>query len=221
MAGRSKLDEPTVNRYINIYKLGRKMPHVRVAKIRKGLVLVDGWHRIAALEMLGETSVSVEIVETNEKEAHYMAAMANIGHGLPLKSTEVREVFRAYMRAGKYLTKDETWLEEELKSYRKIAAEIGGLKSYSTIRSWMKADFPKTTRQYGSEETRKGKGGLPDNMENTFGIMAVKSLDEALAYFRCNSNEASRSKIIEYTEVVLKEMKKDKSVEPVLPNDDF
>jgi len=98
---------------------------------------------------------------------------------------------------------------------------IGGLKSYSTIRSWMKADFPKTARQYSAEETRKGKGGLTDNMKNAFEITAVKSLDEALAYFRCNNNEASRSKIIEYTEEVLKEMKKDKRVEPVSPNDDF
>jgi hypothetical protein len=125
------------------------------------------------------------------------------------------------VRAGKYLTKDETWLDEELKSYRKIAAEIGGLKSYSTIRHWMKADFPKIARQYSGEETRKGKGGLPDDMKNTFEITAVKSLDEVLAYFRCNNNEASRSKIIEHTEEVLKEMKKDKPVESVLSNDDF
>jgi hypothetical protein len=51
---------------------------------------------------------------------------------------------------------------------------IGGLKSYSTIRSWMKADFPKTARQYSAEETRKGKGGLPDDMKNTFEITGSK-----------------------------------------------
>src|SRR5690242_16036490 len=66
---RKKLDKGTVSRYASSYNSGCKMPPVTVAKIRLGFVLVDGFHRIAALEKLGVDTVAADIVEATMDKA--------------------------------------------------------------------------------------------------------------------------------------------------------
>lgn len=202
---RKNLDNGIIKRYASVYKAGDAMPPVTVARIGQGLVLVDGWHRIAALKSLGCPEVSAVIKEATEAEARWMAAKANTEHGLQLKSSELRAVFRVYVRAGKYRGVG----QGKPKSYRQIASELGGQKSYSTIRNWMKKDFRRISKQYGNEEPQRGQGGLPDtHTGNHFVMTARAALDDALTAFRCVDDDPyQRGELIEHTERILTAMK--------------
>lgn len=79
------------------------MPPLTVARVGPRLVLVGGWHRLAALEAEGIHEAEVQMVEAREEELPWLAAKENLSHGLPLKGPEVREAFRAYVRAKQYL----------------------------------------------------------------------------------------------------------------------
>lgn len=154
---RRKLNDGAVANYTNVYKAGGTMPPLRVARLPGGtLMLVDGWHRLAALKALGEAHVTAEIVETTESGARWEAARANLKHGVPYRSTEFRDVFRAYVSARQHRDKRGT-----PKSYRDIAQEIGGTRSYSTVRNWMLKDFPKIAAEMAGADT-SGTGGLID-----------------------------------------------------------
>jgi len=206
---RIKLDEGIVSRYLAVYKSGNAMPPIKLAKVRGTLLLVDGWHRLAAFEQLGEsTKIAAEIIEATETEALWLAAEANLQHGLPLKTSEIREAFRAYVKAKKH--RNERGFP---KPYRQIAQELGGLKHYGTIRNWMIKDFPRIAKQYGSEETPSGKGGLMDgkmrigSLEDT----ARNALSAALAAFRGIDDPKQRGMVIRQTESTLDEMKSGKA----------
>jgi ParB-like chromosome segregation protein Spo0J len=59
---RKKLDAHTVSRYASAFSSGRPMPPIKVARIEGALVVVDGWHRLAALERIGRHEVEAEIM---------------------------------------------------------------------------------------------------------------------------------------------------------------
>jgi hypothetical protein len=179
---RLKLDESIVGRYLAVYKSGHPMPPIKLAQVNGTLLLVDGWHRLAALEQLNESrTIDAEIIEATEREAFWLAAEANLQHGLPLKTVEIREAFRVYIKAKKHRNE-----HGSLKSYRQIAQELGGLKHYGTIRNWMINDFPRIAAQYGPEEAPSGKGGLMDNRTRTgsFEGTARDALSTAITAFR-------------------------------------
>jgi hypothetical protein len=205
---RLKLDEGIVGRYLAVYKSGNPMPPIKLAQVNGTLLLVDGWHRLAALELLNESrTIDAEIIEATETEAFWLAAEANLQHGLPLKTVEIREAFRAYIKAKKHRNE-----HGSLKSYRQIAQELGGLKHYGTIRNWMINDFPRIADQYGPEEAPSGKGGLMDNRTRTgsFEATASNALSTAITAFRGITEPTLRGMVIKQTEAVLDEMKSGK-----------
>lgn len=206
---RQKLDKVTVHKYANVYKSGSTMPPVKVARIKDGLVLTDGWHRIAALESLGKITVRAQVVETTAKEARWMAAKANTEHGLPLKASEVREVFRAYVRAGKYKTS-----QGKLKSLRDISTELSGLRTHNTIRNWMKKDFPKIAMKYQADEPDRGQGGLAEISVENHMTTASDALATALAASRFVNDPLDRGRLIKQAEELLKVIKEGKPWEP-------
>lgn len=201
---RDKLDDKTVNGYAKKYSSGVDMPPVKIAKVNGTLVLVDGFHRIAALEKIGRPMVKAQIEEADKRQALWMAAKANLEHGLPLKPKESLNVFKAYMRAKRYKHDN-----GRLKSYREIALELGGLRAYTTIRNWMSKYFPSVASQYGrDEDTGNSKA---DWTGTTTGISFVKTsvqaLDQALAAFRGIESPPERGKVIDHAERIITKMK--------------
>jgi hypothetical protein len=139
------LDRGTVKKYASVYRADIEMPPVKVANLKGALILVDGWHRVAARESLGEQDVeAIEIPASSEKEVRWLAAQANLEHGLPLKPKQYREVFRAYVKARRHRNENGSF-----KSYREIATELGGARGHTTIRNWMEQDFPGLFRAMG------------------------------------------------------------------------
>jgi hypothetical protein len=196
---RKKLDSQTVSRYAAAYSAGRPMPPIKVALIEDARVVVDGWHRLAALEKIGRCKVQAEIVKATAREALWLAAQANLQHGLPLKSPEVRAAFRAYIKAQQHRGP-----RGNLKSYRQIAQELGGLRRYTTIRNWMKRDFRKIFDAMGGDEPLGETGGLRDVPVVDFATTAKKALDEALAASKGVTSPAARCELVEHAKQVLK-----------------
>lgn len=152
---RQRLDPITITRYANAIRSGQELPPIQVALVQGVLILVDGFHRVAAHESLGATEVQAEVTEASFEDALWMAAKANLQHGLPLKPSEVRQVFRVFIR-----TKQHHKGRGKLKSYREIGAELG--RPHTTIRGWMSKDFPRIFAKYSGNEEFKGEGGLMD-----------------------------------------------------------
>ena len=100
---RQRVDEATVARYANILAEGVAMPPIRVASVNGVLVLVDGWHRVAAHDRRGLREIEAEVIKATASEAQWMAAAANLSHGLPLRRAEIRTAFQALIRARQHI----------------------------------------------------------------------------------------------------------------------
>lgn len=202
---RRKLDAAQVDKLAGVYLSGRPVQPIKVALVKGSMVpiLIDGWHRVAALEKIGRDTTTAEVIETTEREATWLAAAANLEHGLPLKSGELRSVFRSYVRARKHITS-----KGKFKSYRDIAPEIG--KPANTIHRWMHEDFPQVAAKMGGDENFKGKGGLAELPARPLPSVAntQAALQVALENFKAVQCPRARGDLIALAERVAEEMKK-------------
>lgn len=198
---RKQLCPSTVNRYASAIKAGQELPPLQVALVDGVPCLVDGYHRAAAIESLGILVAEAAITTTTKDEARWMAAKANLTHGLPLKSSELRTAFQVYIR-----TKQHRLGRGRMKSYRDIAQELG--RSHNTIRNWMAEDFPKLFNQYGGNPSG-GDGGLhPLSAPLPAGAKAaISHLEEARQVFQettCSATrEAFKSHLLQFAQDLL------------------
>lgn len=149
---RNRLNARAVGRYATQYKAGGDLGPVELADIEGRLVLLNGWHRMAALERLERDTVQATITPMSESEARWRAAIANADHGVPLNKSEHVNVFKAYVRSRKHWKRKGVY-----KSYREIADDLNGMRSYGTIRRWMEKHFPIIFRAMGNEEMPAGE----------------------------------------------------------------
>lgn len=151
---RRLIDPGTVGRYARVIAAGEIMPPITLARMNGALILVDGWHRLAAHDEAGKAVVVATIITATPREALWLAAQANLRHGLPLKTSEMRAVFRAFIHARRHRKTG----QQHPMSYRSIAAALNGVVTHGTVRNWMMRDFPMIAAEY-SEEDPRGKGG--------------------------------------------------------------
>lgn len=197
---RKKLDEPTVRRYVGVYTSGKAMPPVKVAKVNGVPVLVDGWHRVAALERMGAADVDAEVTTMAKSAAIWTAASANMEHGKPLAKSEVREVYKRYMK-----TKQHKKADGSLKSYRDIGRELG--QGHTTIRNWELKHFPATARGRGMGDTHptyEPVDSVSDRGERREAEVAMAALAAA---FSRSSDPGVRGDIVESVGLLLKTLK--------------
>ncbi|MEW9902673.1 ParB N-terminal domain-containing protein [Pseudomonas putida] len=198
---RKKLCPKTVARYATAIKAGQQLPPLQVAVVDGVPCLVDGYHRAAALESLGHLEADASITEATREEAQWMAAKANLTHGLQLKPSEMREVFRVYVRTGRHRKS-----RGRLKSYRDIGLELG--RPHTTIRNWMEKDFRKIFNQYGGSSCDADGGchQLPPPIPATTKAV-VSHLDSARQAFQeatCPvAREAFKNRLRDLAEAVL------------------
>ncbi len=199
MQVRAKTDPGTVKRYAQAMKAGATFPPLLVAEVGAALVLVDGFHRVAALQALRRReALAVVIPAASLKEARWLAGRANLEHGLQLKPSERRRVLAAYVGAGQHRR------GREFKSYREIAADVGGLP-HSTVRNWIRKDFPSVfARMAGSEEDGWGVGGLPEPepAERVFARRVLEALDDAAAALPGVTDPQARWAMLEKVEAL-------------------
>jgi hypothetical protein len=148
---------------------GAEFPTVVLAHINGSLYLVDGWHRIEASLLNDHLLIWAVISEMTLDEARWEAAKANTIHGLPLKTKELREVFRAFID-----TRQHEHGSEKLMPYREIAKRIG--KGFSTIRNWMRADYPMLFRKYQQMANGASEAGEFDREEKAMQRRLTKAV---------------------------------------------
>lgn len=150
---RHKLDAGAVRRYRDMTQAGKEPPPIKVGRLPDGrLFLVDGWHRLEAGAVQLSTplagtgnDVLALVADLSEAEVRWESARANMDHGVPLKRSELRRVFGAFIRAGKHKKP-----RGGLLSYRELSKALG--IGHTTLRNWMMQDFPATARDMGGTE---------------------------------------------------------------------
>jgi len=182
---RNKIDRSAVNDYKNTYKNGGKMPPIKVALVGGALRLVDGWHRLEALRLLGRSDVDAVVTPMTMSEARWAAAIANFANGVRLKPKDIRNIFNAYITSRQHYKAN-----GNLKSYRDIAADLNGRVNHRTVNRWMEVDHPKiakamSERYGGKEEMGRYHDGEPPKPDHITSLqVAMESIDNALAEAR-------------------------------------
>lgn len=149
MQPRLTISEDAIRRYKDTLRANpRAFPPILLADIgttketwrgeERALVVVDGWHRFRAHGELGKDRIQARVIQCSTEHARWIAALANMHHGLPLKRGDQRRVFRRYVEAGQNRHPDGS-----PKSYRAIVEDLSGLRAANTIHGWMQQDFPK------------------------------------------------------------------------------
>lgn len=197
---RAKMDPATVRRYANILRSGTEMPPVRVAIVDGVPVLVDGHHRVAAHESVGRSIVRAVIVTASASVARWLAAAANLEHGVPLKPGEVREAFRAFIQARKHVLKG----RRRVMSTRDIAKELGGV-THTTIHRWLKKDFPRLARECGGGPgPTSNKPPAPDGQQQMHFADAMNAVSQVRVTGRAIRDPELRGRLIAALEDGLK-----------------
>jgi hypothetical protein len=214
---RKQTDSRLVERYAAKMKDGETFPPLTVAKVAGVLYLIEGFHRLAAIEKLPDGSAEFSpptanaiVIECTEAEAAGLAAESNLRHGQPLKPRDANKVFELYMKAGKYKN-----ARGGYKSYRTIANEIGGMKSHVTVRKWMKKDHREIARAMGGNDPVAG-GGPRDRVveENALVVAAIQDVRNAVLRCLAIPEPAERQRVIEATAAGLGEMRGEKPLKP-------
>jgi hypothetical protein len=113
---------------------GQDIEPVKVARVGRGRYLVDGWHRLEALESTGETHVDAVVARMDEREAVLCSLTANASHGKQLSRADKNAALVTFVEHGAHLDAHGT-----PKSSRDIRDELRGIYSHSTIWSKLKA----------------------------------------------------------------------------------
>lgn len=192
---RTRIDGGTVRSYATAMRSGANFPPVVLARIEGALYLVDGWHRLEAAKLNGEAVIAATVSGMSEAEAQVAAALANLTHGLPLKSREVRNVFRTYIRSGHHRR------GRGFKSYRDIATDLANRVTHNTVRNRMRQDFPGVFRAMGGLDPLPETGGGRGMPVITPLDSAKASLDQAAAEARRLSPKDRRALLAHLREV--------------------
>lgn len=210
---RTRMNRGKVQEYARAMVAGVEFEPVTVADVKGVLYLTDGWHRVAALEANGEAEVTAEVHAMTWAEAQMAAFTANLKHGLPLKASEKREVFRRYMKAGLWRN-----AKGRPKSSREIAGDLSGIMTHTTVLNRIRADFPRLARHWTGEGPegaamgglREAEGDTPDALEETRG-----RLREALALSRGVTCPEERGELLDELERLRQEVEAARPWTPV------
>lgn len=168
-------------------------------------MLVDGWHRVSAYERCGIESIEARFIVATASEAKWLAAHANLTHGLPLKPREVRTAFRAFIRARRHLLPVNRKGDRQcIHSYRDIARVFGGFVTHHTIRNWMIRDFPKIASRMGGEAAPFAEQPGIDDPQEGFAQAAQDALANALAASRGVTDPERRGHLAHEAERIAK-----------------
>lgn len=201
---RNNLDQKLVRQYATAMTNGAEFPPIHLAKIQDALIIVDGWHRHAALHSLGERDVLAKVTTMTQDEALRASALANTKHGKPLKSSERRNVFKNFIRGKGHKKPD-----GKLMTYREISEALGGHVGHTTIYNWMRKDFPRVFKAMGVEVERgKGNGEPPPiDVEIEYYRDATQAFIDTLNLYKLLTDPENRYEIIRQVEEGLAEMK--------------
>jgi len=200
-----------INSYRNIYNNNQDMGALLVGRRSKGFVLLDGFHRLKALKLIGAKWVNVEVTNEVEKNWRWIAAKANMGHGAGLKTKEVRKAFRIFIKTKQNVADDLGMLM----TYREIAEHFPA-KTYKTIYNWMQEDFPETAKLMSDKgiSLKQGKDIYEDEgvyMDRKIINQIHEHLDIAKALSLTIQTNEARKKLTDFFKTSLEDLDKSES----------
>lgn len=202
---RSRLDDGAVSRYVDAMRTGQEFPPIWIAKVGGAVVIIDGFHRTTAARRLGRQTLPAILMKRDEAELQWLAAEANLAHGVPLKKSEARKLLAAYVRAGRHRIGT-----RRVKSSRDIAKDLHGLASHAAVLKWMKADFPEVARRMTDrrvENAGVGDDGLPRvDLEEKRQDAALVAIDQLVAHSRGIADPSRRGIVLARLRGALKEV---------------
>lgn len=104
---RQKLDEGRVQEFMEVFD---QLPPIRVFEVDGGLLLSDGFHRLAAAERLGFFEIEAEIKKGTRRDAIIEAISINARHGKPLTQEEKVEAVKRLNQLSPDMTNKEIGL---------------------------------------------------------------------------------------------------------------
>ncbi len=210
---RKGLDLSHVSWLAEAYKADEDIPPITIARVGGVLKLIGGWHRVEALGRIGRQQAMAEIHDTDEVGALALASQENMKHGLKLKSGELRNLFRLYIKGKRHRGSN-----GKLKSSREIAKELGGHRTHGCILGWMKKDFPSVARLYGKADEFKGPGGVRELRTRNSTVGDIQdALNYARVAFKGITDKHARGDLIHEMEEMLDQIKASGAWEYVPP----
>jgi len=137
---RAILNAEAVQEYAELYAENAKLPPLDVVDVEGDLILIDGFHRLAAARQSDQSFVRVAVLERCDIDrAIWLAASRNQGHGVRRTSADKRQAVLLALRSA--IGKEQ--------SLRTIAEHVGVSKStvhniQQEIASASNLDTPKT-----------------------------------------------------------------------------
>lgn len=170
---RKSLDATAIRRYAEMTAAGRVAPPIEVALIGSAHYLLSGWHRMeaGALTTTADDQVLVRIAAMTSNQALWYSAQANEVHGVPLKASERRRQFSSFIKSGQHKLP-----KGRLMSYREMGVALA--KPHTTIRNWVREDFPRLFRSIG-EGSGNPSPGLPPSGRVSLDQERIRQAHEA------------------------------------------
>ncbi|WP_027161180.1 hypothetical protein [Mesorhizobium sp. WSM1293] len=202
---RDGIDWKLVEEYRRHMQAGVIFPAITVAPVddrdlQRGFVLVDGWHRTKAAEAAGNAFIDATVVTgASPDEYRWIAAQNNMTHGKRLKPSERREVFKAYVKAGKHKKPGKKSHAVRVKSAREMERELGGIISARTVPVWMRRDFPavwKLMKEAGDVIETGAEFGKPDP-DDHYASNTKQALQQVLANLRAVKGPEVRKELLQ------------------------
>ena len=100
---REETHPEVVDRYAEALEAGAQFPPILVVKKGQEHLILDGNHRLQAHRKVGRTTILAQILDIpleDRKTLIFLAAKANMVHGLPLRNEERRMVIQRLYRLG-------------------------------------------------------------------------------------------------------------------------
>lgn len=163
---RVALNRETVDAYADAYRdpIGDGMPPLAVYRVGKRLVLVDGYHRLAAAALAERPRVKVEVIGTGTVEDARRAALRfNQRHGLPLTKADRLRMMGLALQ-----------LPEYREASSGVLAELLGVSTPTAIALRVEAEGPPpeplppklTAEERDLESAKNGSFGLKSTRKN-------------------------------------------------------
>ena len=87
---RAEIDNPTVQKYVELLSENVRFPPLDVWETDGKYILIDGFHRIAAMKEAGYVECEVSVYSGTKTQAMVQAARSNRSHGRPLTASDLR-----------------------------------------------------------------------------------------------------------------------------------
>lgn len=102
--------EDVVEEYADLFRCGVRLPPISVCRVGEILVVVDGFHRVAAAKLAGLGTIAAQVTVADRATALLMAAGANTTHGLRRSNADKRRAVEMLLADPECARRSANWL---------------------------------------------------------------------------------------------------------------